>query len=109
MARSGDIETCWGVRAAPLALRAGCDAEDAIHAAEMLGWPVALKIVSRAVLHKSDVGGALLGVTGAEEVRDACATIRRRMEQSGHAGDLEAILVQPMAPRRGDVRRCAAM
>jgi acetate---CoA ligase (ADP-forming) len=75
------------------------DAEDALHAAEMLGWPVALKIVSRAVLHKSDVGGVLLGVTGAEEVRDACATLRRRMEQSGHAGDLEAILVQPMAPR----------
>ena len=66
---------------------------------EMLGWPVALKIVSRAVLHKSDVGGVVLGVTGAEEVRDACATIRRRIEQSGHAGDLEAILVQPMAPR----------
>jgi acetyl coenzyme A synthetase (ADP forming)-like protein len=75
------------------------DSLAAIQAAEMFGWPVALKIASRAVLHKSDVGGVLLGVSGRAAVHDGIAALRRRMEASGHAQDLEGILVQPMAPR----------
>jgi acyl-CoA synthetase (NDP forming) len=75
------------------------DPHAAIQAAEMFGWPVALKIASRAVLHKSDVGGVILGVSGRAAVHDAIATLRRRMEAAGHGQDLEGILVQPMAPR----------
>jgi acyl-CoA synthetase (NDP forming) len=75
------------------------DAEEAVRAAETLGWPVALKVLSRAVLHKSDVGGVLLGVTNAEAVRSAFATIQQRMTEAGHGGQLEGVLVQPMAPR----------
>ncbi len=96
-ADTADLLRTFGLHLLPSA-RAR-DAEDAIQAAEMLGWPVALKIVSKSVLHKSDVGGVLLGVADAEGVRDGFSTIRRRMEQSGHSGELEAILVQPMAPR----------
>jgi acetate---CoA ligase (ADP-forming) len=75
------------------------DAQSAVQAAEMFGWPVALKIVSRAVLHKSDVGGVLLGVSDAAAAHEGAATLRRRMEASGHGLDLEGILVQSMAPR----------
>jgi acetyl coenzyme A synthetase (ADP forming)-like protein len=74
-------------------------AEEAIQAAEMFGWPVALKIVSRTVIHKTDIGGVILALSNAEAIRDAVALLKRRMETAGHGGDLEAILVQPMAPR----------
>ena len=75
------------------------DAEGAIRAAEMFGWPVALKIVSRAVIHKSDVGGVLLSVANATAIRDGVSLLRQRMERAGHGEDLDSILVQPMAPR----------
>jgi len=96
-AEMADLLQAFGLHLLPSA-RAR-DAEDAIQAAEMLGWPVALKIVSKAVLHKSDVGGVILGVSNAEGVRDGVASIRDRMKETGHEGDLDGILVQPMAPR----------
>jgi acyl-CoA synthetase (NDP forming) len=65
----------------------------------MLGWPVALKVVTKAVLHKSDVGGVVLGVRDAEGIREGIATIRKRMKQMGHEHDIEGFFVQPMAPR----------
>jgi acetyl coenzyme A synthetase (ADP forming)-like protein len=75
------------------------DAEGAIQAAEMFGWPVALKIVSRAVIHKSDIGGVLLSLPNAMAIRDGISVLRQRMERAGRGGDFDSILVQPMAPR----------
>jgi acetate---CoA ligase (ADP-forming) len=75
------------------------DAEGAIQAAEMFGWPVALKIVSRAVTHKSDIGGVLLSLPNPLAIRDGICILRQRMERAGHGRDLDSILVQPMAPR----------
>ena len=75
------------------------DAEGAIQAAEMFGWPVALKIVSRAVIHKSDIGGVLLSLSNPMAIRDGITVLRQRMECAGHGKDLDSILVQPMAPR----------
>ena len=75
------------------------DAEGAIQAAEMFGWPVALKIVSRAVIHKSDIGGVLLSLPNPMAIRDGISILRQRMERAGHGEDLDSILVQPMAPR----------
>jgi acyl-CoA synthetase (NDP forming) len=45
-------------------------AEDAGDAADRLGCPVVLKIVSSDIIHKSDVGGVVMGLSSAEEVRD---------------------------------------
>jgi acyl-CoA synthetase (NDP forming) len=54
---------------------------------------VALKAVVPGLLHKSDLGGVLLGVTGADAVRAGYATLRERF------GDpLRGVLVQPMVP-----------
>jgi acetate---CoA ligase (ADP-forming) len=75
------------------------DAEGAARAAAALGFPVALKIVSRAVRHKSDVGGVLLDLRDVAAVREGVATLERRMAAAGHKGDLDGVLVQPMAPR----------
>ena len=65
----------------------------------MFGWPVALKIVSRAVIHKSDIGGVLLSLPNPMAIRDGISILRQRMERAGHGRDLDSILVQPMAPR----------
>lgn len=49
--------------------------EQAVEIAEDIGYPVVMKVVSRDILHKSDVGGVLLDLDNKEEVLDAYQTI----------------------------------
>ena len=50
-------------------------ADEAVTVAESLGFPVAVKLASRSVVHKSDAGGVKLGLQNAESVRAACKEI----------------------------------
>ena len=59
-------------------------------AAAEIGGPVAMKVISDSVLHKSDVGGVVLGVQGPEEVERAFNTV------SAAAQDSEGVLVQEL-------------
>jgi acetyltransferase len=74
-------------------------AEEAAKKAEKIGFPLALKIYSRTVSHKSDVGGVLLGVRNAAEVVEAFAQIIQnvRARQPDPAG-IEGVTLQPMLP-----------
>jgi acetyltransferase len=49
--------------------------KQAVEIAEEIGYPVVMKVVSRDILHKSDVGGVLLDLDNKEEVLDAYQTI----------------------------------
>jgi acyl-CoA synthetase (NDP forming) len=84
----------YGVRM-PGAARA-TSADEAARAARSLGFPVALKLVSERITHKSDVGGVVLGLRDEAAVRDAFATIERNLEQRGQRAEMEGVLVQPM-------------
>ncbi len=46
-------------------------ADEAVAAAERIGYPVVIKIASPDILHKTDIGGIKLNITSASEVRDA--------------------------------------
>lgn len=52
------------------------DEESAAKAAESIGYPVVVKVVSRDILHKSDVGGVRVGLTGSDAVRRAFQDMR---------------------------------
>ncbi len=71
--------------------------DDAIDLASKLGSPVALKIVSPQISHKSDVGGVKLDLTGAEEVGDAYDTIVAAARQAEPDATIDGVSVQPMA------------
>jgi acetyltransferase len=49
--------------------------DDAVEIADRIGGPVVLKVISESALHKSDVGGVVLNVEGAEAVTDAFAQV----------------------------------
>ncbi|MEE8341175.1 MAG: acetate--CoA ligase family protein [Candidatus Neomarinimicrobiota bacterium] len=49
--------------------------QQAVEIAKNIGYPVVMKVVSRDILHKSDVGGVLLNLDNKEEVIDAYQTI----------------------------------
>lgn len=55
-------------------------ADEAVTAAERLGYPVAVKLVSRRVVHKSDAGGVKLDLSDAAAVRAACEEIAAAVE-----------------------------
>jgi len=68
------------------------DAEEACRVATQIGFPVALKLVSDTISHKSDVGGVVLDLIGANEVRLAYRDMATRI-----GSDMQGALVQQMA------------
>jgi len=71
-------------------------AAEAANAALEFGGPVAMKICSRAIAHKSDVGGVVLGVEGAEAAATAYDSIRATVLRKVPDADLRGVLVSPM-------------
>ncbi len=88
----------FGVPVLPAALVRG--EEEAVRAAERLGWPVVLKVHSAGIVHKSDAGGVHLDLRGAEDVRRAW----RAAAALAGAGEPEARLTPY---RRGGVEAIA--
>ncbi|MCE2947420.1 MAG: acetate--CoA ligase family protein [Betaproteobacteria bacterium] len=87
-----------GVPLAPACLLRGAD--DAAAAIAALGdGPLALKVVSPDVLHKSDAGGVRLGVQGEAAVRAAVEGIMAAVGQAVPGARIEGVLAAPMAAR----------
>jgi acetyl coenzyme A synthetase (ADP forming)-like protein len=74
------------------------NAEEAVRAATSLGYPVAIKLASATIIHKSDVGGVVLGVSNERGVREAFSQIRDRLEGLGRGAEMSGVNVQQMAP-----------
>lgn len=70
-------------------------ADEAVAAAAGFGYPVALKIESVAIAHKTEAGGVRLGITDAAGVRAAYAEIIANAQKI--TDDIAGVLVQPMA------------
>jgi acyl-CoA synthetase (NDP forming) len=80
-----------GIPAGPEAACATLGA--AVEAAERFGYPVVLKVLSPDIVHKSEIGGVILGVRGADAVRAGFATLLDRAATAMPTARLEGILV----------------
>jgi acetate---CoA ligase (ADP-forming) len=69
------------------------DAVAAVAAAEAIGYPVVLKILSPDILHKSEIGGVLLDVADADAVREGFATLMQRAKAHAPDARIEGVLV----------------
>lgn len=78
-------------------------AEEAVDAAERIGFPVALKVASPAIAHKSDVGGVALGVGDAEAVRQRFREIVERARRAAPEAEMQGVIVQQMIPAGQEV------
>jgi acetyltransferase len=81
---------------------AAVDAEQAVaHAATLFaqGATVVLKIMSRDIVHKSDVGGVVLNLTSADAVRKATADILARAKALRPKARISGVIVQAMMVR----------
>ncbi|MFP3867218.1 MAG: acetate--CoA ligase family protein [Desulfobacteraceae bacterium] len=68
--------------------------QEAVEAAEAYGYPVVLKVVSPQWLHKSDLGGVLLHLSGPEQVRQGFLRLQAAVECHTPGATLDGILVQ---------------
>jgi len=75
------------------------DAAGAAAAAARIGFPVALKLASETITHKTEVGGVVLGLSSAEGVFKAFTAIRQNLKRLGREKEMAGALVQEMAPR----------
>jgi acyl-CoA synthetase (NDP forming) len=75
-------------------------ADEAAQLAALVGLPVALKICSAQITHKSDIGGVALGLRTEAEVRDGYEKVRaagaRAVGQGVPGAEIEGVLVTPM-------------
>lgn len=77
------------------------DAIEAALTAEQIGYPVAVKLRSPDIAHKSDVHGVMLNLRTSAEVAQAADAILDRVRQRDPGARIEGLLVQRMARRSG--------
>ena len=73
--------------------------EEAVECARFIGFPVALKIISPSIVHKSDLGGVRLNLGSAQEVADAFDLMMLRINKLAPNAIIGGIYVEKMAEK----------
>lgn len=82
-----------------VATRTAGTVEETVQCAQEIGFPVALKILSPDITHKSDVGGVVLDLETPDAVQRAAAAMLQRLRESRSDARLQGFSVQQMARR----------
>lgn len=72
-------------------------AQESAAAGDALGYPVAMKIVSPDIVHKTEIGGVLLDVQDAAAARNGFETLWQRATKAAPGARIDGVLVTPMA------------
>jgi acyl-CoA synthetase (NDP forming) len=90
-AQAKDWLSAQGIAVAPE--RSCATVEAAVQAAQALGWPVVMKILSPDIAHKTEIGGVLLGVDSALAVREGFDLLLTRAAAHAPQARIEGVLV----------------
>ena len=71
---------------------------DAVLAAEEIGFPVALKIMSTDISHKTDIGGVILNLKDPKSLRTEAESLLKRFSEIGDSDKPPSLLIQQMVP-----------
>ena len=93
--------SAYGIRSAEAVLAKS--PEEATAAAERLGYPVALKVHSLDLTHKSDVGGVRVNVGDATAVHDGYQAILETVQAVQSNARIDGVMVQAMAPEGQEI------
>ncbi|MDO8578751.1 MAG: GNAT family N-acetyltransferase [Dehalococcoidales bacterium] len=88
------VLACYGIK-----LVETTPAKTAARAAALaakMGFPVAVKLDSSTITHKSDVGGVVLDLNSADEVKKAFRDVRNRLKKIGRQDEMQGVMVQKM-------------
>lgn len=96
---SKQLLACYGIPT--VETRIAKTKEEAVKAADAIGYPVVLKIHSETITHKTDVGGVQLNLADAREVKQAYENIEKSVTEKVGAEHFLGVTVQPMAKVEG--------
>jgi acetyltransferase len=77
--------------------------DEAVEAAPRIGYPLAMKISSPDIIHKSDMGGVKLNLNSAQEVADAYELMMLRVGRRAPDAFLEGVYLEHMVPKGREV------
>ena len=92
-----DVLAAYGI--ATVETRVVASIAEAVDVATAIGFPVALKVLSRDITHKSDVGGVMLDLEDADAVAAAARLIEQRVRAARPDAGLQGFTVQAMVRR----------
>lgn len=87
----------YGIAALPA--RLATTADEAVAAAQAIGWPVALKLQSPEIPHKTEAKAVALDIKDAASLRRAYDAMIAHIRLTMPAAEIRGVLVQAMAPR----------
>ena len=96
---SKQLLTCYSIPT--VETRIAKTQEEAVKAADAIGYPVVLKLHSETITHKTDVGGVQLNLADAAAVQKAFTDIQDSVSQKVGAEHFLGVTVQPMAKVEG--------
>ncbi|MCL6561228.1 MAG: acetate--CoA ligase, partial [Firmicutes bacterium] len=94
---AAEVAAAYGISVAPTALARS--PEEAVRLAEEFGYPVVLKVASPKILHKTDVGGVIVGLEAAVAVREGYVEIIENVHRYLPNVVPHGVEVQKMMPR----------
>ncbi len=86
---------CYGLDCAGVKFAATAD--DAAKFANETGFPVAIKLASPTITHKTDIGGVKLNIRSEDEARKAFTDIEKSLDRVGKRKEMDGVLIQQMA------------
>ncbi|MEQ1882759.1 MAG: acetate--CoA ligase family protein, partial [Burkholderiales bacterium] len=98
-AQAKRLLAAYGIPVVPT--RIASDTDHAALAALEIGYPVALKILSPDISHKSDVGGVVLHLDNEQALRAAASAMLHRIKMRAQQARIEGFTVQQMVDPRG--------
>lgn len=84
----------YGINAADT--RVAFSEEEAAFHARNVGFPVVMKVRSRKIVHKTDIGGVVSGIRNEDDARAAFREISERVASAGKAEQMEGVIIQQM-------------
>ncbi len=75
--------------------------DEAVIAASHLEYPVAMKILSHQITHKTDAGGVILDIASERKLRDAFEAIMKNAQASAPNALIQGVTIQPMIKKQG--------
>ncbi len=91
-----EVCTEYGIKVPPFRVTDSID--NAIAAAKEIGYPVALKVVSEEILHKTDAGGVMLGITSDDALKTSYEQLVANIKKAAPKLTKMSVLIQKMMP-----------
>jgi len=89
-----DILEAYGIRSCKYGFAENVD--EAVNVANSIGYPVVMKITSKTISHKTEVGGVIVGIQSEEHLRQEYAALIERLKERNILDGLDGVIVQEM-------------